>query len=385
MAEIKNFTFEITSTALCDLKCTYCFEGKKTNTQTLNDKSKLIVQRIKELKQTQWFKDNFNNLSLSFWGGEPSLNPDFIIDIIRQCQHDEMIKFHIYSNGYNLENLLRIVDSLEDKNKLHIQISHDGKIIHDKFRLNHNNESTGDIVYNNFKELAKKDIDLSLKSTLTLESLEYINSAWDDFEKLYHESKEISEKVYVSYAPTIDYVNCINQIDRDKELEVFRRQMLKVAKKEINFFIKNNRHLCSWFGGEKNHKNCSSGYNMVALDVDGSFYVCHGGLYSSFKKHLTMGTLFDDNIAEKIAEFNESFKSPISHISDECKDCVATACMICPVNSYEYSKKENFFDRWLDYGINNLCSFYRTSGEIDRAIQSYLTKEKYNGVHTNTL
>ena len=296
-----------------------------------------------------------------------------------------MIKFHIYSNGYNIDNLLKIVNSIKDKNKLHIQISHDGKIIHDKFRLNHKDQSTSDIVYENFLLLAKQDIDLSLKSTLTLDTLEYISDAWNDFEKLYNELKEVSNKVYVSYAPTIDYINCINQIDRTKELAIFRKQMLKIAKKEITFFQKNDRHLCSWFGGEKNHKNCSSGYNMVALDVDGSFYVCHGGLYSSNKKQLTMGTLFDDDIAEKIAIFNESFKNPISKISDECKDCMATACMICPVNSFEYSKKEKFFDKWLDYGINNLCIFYKTSGEIDRTIQNYLMKEKYNGMHTSTL
>jgi len=62
-------------------------------------------------------------------------------------------------------------------------------------------------------------------------------------------------------------------------------------------------------------------------------------------------------------------------VSDICKGCVATTCMICPVSSLDNSKKEDYFDRWTDRWVNNMCGFFKSFGEIDRSVQAYLNKE----------
>ena len=46
----KTFTFEITTTALCDMKCAYCFEGEKINPKKLNDKIKTKNEELQKAR-----------------------------------------------------------------------------------------------------------------------------------------------------------------------------------------------------------------------------------------------------------------------------------------------------------------------------------------------
>jgi hypothetical protein len=46
--------------------------------------------------------------------------------------------------------------------------------------------------------------------------------------------------------------------------------------------------------------------------------------------------------------------------------------MVCPVSSFDLSKKEDHFDRWHDRWVNNMCGFFKAFGEIDRSVQRYL-------------
>ena len=97
--QARAFTIEITTSALCNLSCTYCFEGEKTDKRRLDDKYEIVVKRIYEMLVSAWFKENYDRLNLSFWGGEPTLNQNLIVDIINEFKDNEKIKFHMYTNG----------------------------------------------------------------------------------------------------------------------------------------------------------------------------------------------------------------------------------------------------------------------------------------------
>ncbi len=370
MAIRNQFTLEITTTALCNLDCTYCFEGLKTDKQKLDEKVDVIKLRINELLESNWFKDRYDNLNLSFWGGEPTLNHKIVVEIIQEYQDNPDISFHIYTNAYDRNRLNKIIDNVDTTN-LQIQVSYDGKDINDVFRVLSTGKTTSDKVVDNIKYLGDRGISTSLKATMPLTAMSSLYSSWCDHRRLYEEL----DNVTVSYSPTIDYVSDIDFEDLPKLIENFRHGMLKIAAEEIKFHKKHGHFLCTWFTEDDTKVHCSSGVNMHAIDVDGNSYACHGALYSPNKEVMKGSHIDDSKFINSIINMSETYSKPIQEVSDTCKDCVATTCMICPVVSFDNSKKESFDDKWTDRWVNNMCGFFKAFGEIDRSVQSHIYKE----------
>lgn len=114
---------------------------------------------------------------------------------------------------------------------------------------------------------------------------------------------------------------------------------------------------------------------MHAIDVDGNTYACHGSLYSPNKEAMKASNIMDDDFINSVIKMSETYGKAIERIDPICQGCVATTCMICPVSSLDNSKKEDYFDRWTDRWVNNMCGFFKTFGEIDRTVQAHLDKE----------
>ncbi len=364
-----KLTLELTTTAMCDLACTYCFEGEKVNKEKLKDIDTLI-KRIHEMLEFDWFNENYDGMSISFWGGEPTLNLPYIIQIMNEFKDNDMIVFHMYSNGYNLVNMKKLIEAV-DYSKFEIQISYDGAVINDKFRVTHNNKTSSDSVLETFKYLADKGVTVFFKSTLPSDSLQYLHETWLDFEKLHNEYIDYNN-VRVSFAPTIDYTMIPDAEAKEMKVKIFEEQILKIASEEIKFYEVNGRFLMSWFSGSDNKSNCSAGLNMIAIDTNGDSYACHGALYSDKKGQMKSSNIKDDDFINNIKDFNNSFEDSVKDISDTCKDCVATMCMVCPVSTFSLSEEKGFFGKWNDREVNGLCSFYKVFGEIDRTIQKYI-------------
>lgn len=374
------FTLEITTTALCDMGCTYCFEGEKTDKRRLDADLDIVFKRIDEILNDQnWFQANYSKLSISFWGGEPTLNPKFIVEIMNKYKDEDLVIFHLYTNAFNIHNMNQILDKT-DTSKLKVQVSYDGRQVNDMYRLTKNKKSTSNQVLNNLYIMAQRGIQVSVKSTLPIENMETLYDTWLEFKDIQDMLWRVDKRLAIQYAPTIDYVTKVSDETKDESLLVFRKQFIAIAKKEIEFFRENGRYLCSWFGASDIRQTCTAGYNMAAIDQAGGLYACHGAIYSSKKEELKSTTIHEDDFVNKLASFSKSFEQPIRKIAQSCKDCVATTCMICPVISHEKSKNEEFFEKWTDNWVNNLCGFFKTFGEIDRAVQAYNFKEIQSNV-----
>lgn len=372
-----HFTLEITTTALCDLSCTYCFEGEKVDKSRLDNDLPIITKRIDDLLEDKdWFQNHYDGLNITFWGGEPTLNAKFIVEIMNRYKDNEKIGFHIYTNAFNINNMNKIVDHV-DTTRLTIQVSYDGKLTNDKYRLTKNKQATSNQVINNLYTLANKGLKVSVKSTLPIDDMESMYSSWLEFRDIQNYLWKINKNINISYAPTVDYVTNVTGEEKNEAVKIFRQQFLKIAKEEIEFFNNHQRHLCSWFGGDDNRKHCSAGMNMAAIDQKGDMFACHGAIYSPKKLELKNSTIYEDDFVDKIKTMSRGFESSASRTAKECVDCVATTCMICPVVSHHKSEKEDFYDKWTDNWSNNLCSFFKTFGEIDRAVQEIIFRSKH--------
>lgn len=375
MKEKSNqFTLEITTTALCNMDCTYCFEGVKVDKQRLDDKLDILKQRIAEFLDHEWFQSNYDLLNISFWGGEPTLNPELIISIIQEFQDRDNVSFHIYTNGYDRGRMDKIVDAV-DISKLNVQISYDGRQINDIFRLSLAGQSTADQVMENLEYFGRKGVNISLKATIPMGGIGDLFPAWQDYKNMYDRYNAIGDNITIAYAPTIDYVNTLPPEDLGPLIETFRKGMLKIAREEIKFYGEHGHFLCTWFGGGETKTHCSSGVHMHAIDVDGNSYACHGSLYSPNKQEMKGGNITQDSFINNIIEMSTSYGVHIREMSPICKDCVATTCMVCPVVSLDNSLNEDFGGRWTDRWVGNMCGFFKTFGEIDRSVQAYIDGE----------
>ena len=74
-----TFSVDINVTTSCNLKCDYCFVGGKA--ESFKDVSK-ISSFLNRLIQSKLFLENYKMLAVFFWGGEPTLESDFIKGVV---------------------------------------------------------------------------------------------------------------------------------------------------------------------------------------------------------------------------------------------------------------------------------------------------------------
>jgi len=335
--KVKNlpeYTIEVTLTDECNFRCTYCFEGSECMKTTTLTSIEDISTSVDTMLLDGWFLSEFKGVRIGFWGGEPTLRPDLIRSFVEYFKDNELVRFHIYTNGYNVDQLMEAFDDCKDK--INIQVSYDGEKIHDIKRQTAGQQKTASRVRENIYKLHENGFGVSIKSTVTYDTMEHMAECWDDIKNL---ADDIGEKI--RYSPTVDYINDAGDIDMVK----VRKCWVQVAKKELKYKEENGRFLCTWFESKRPIGCNFFRYGMV-INTNGDFMYCHGCNYSSLSADMTFGNISDGDIIEKIKHNHKYFIMP--ERPDKCKSCLATHCCTCNVVKYKHSQKKDFKDRWYD-------------------------------------
>ena len=377
------FNVEVTPTRKCNMGCTYCFESidvakHQTNFTNPDDFVDSIIQKITALKNSDKFKELWGGINIGFWGGEPSLNPSFFDKVVKTFGMDSDVVFHIYTNGLNHKPIKSTIDWLCDNKlqpKFDIQISYDGSPINDLNRVTVGGKPTGHKPITSAMELASLGFkNVKLKATLEPKDFKYLNQVWDDYELLNKSFREeFGEDQYpIMYAPTIEHHNHGGESYND----VWQSEMLKIAKKEIQFYKETGMYLMGWIGASKTV--CSAGKTMGTFDIDGKYYVCHGAMYSDDQEELQIASVNDtdeDFINKLIDKSNDIGSCSTDDIMPpECVDCSATYCAQCNVVEYSSGKAKASSDEWLDRwntrgSDSNMCQYFKYFGKLDIAIK----------------
>ena len=77
--------FELVVTRNCNLNCSYCFEGKKSNELMPILEQNRIIDFIDSFRQNNYVF-NHEYVRVDFNGGEPLLNKEFIYSFVRLCK-----------------------------------------------------------------------------------------------------------------------------------------------------------------------------------------------------------------------------------------------------------------------------------------------------------
>lgn len=376
---LPQLVMELTTTSLCDMKCTYCFEGEKVEKARFSDYD-MLVEKIKEIRASDFYK-KFSGISLNFWGGEPTLNWKYIKAITAEYRHDPDVVFHLYSNGYNFKNLQRTLSAFVDEDyevpfniqdRVFIQISYDG-LTNDIFRISSKGDTSQNVM-RSFQHLVDEGYNVHFKSTLPVASFKDMFANWCHFRDLFYKYKD-NKNARISFAPTIDYTQkACDIVDYQGTVELFKEQIMKIAKEEIKFYKENKEFLLSWFNTPitPSKTNCSAGVNFVSIDGEGDSYACHGAFYAPNKEELKSTSLYSENFIEELSAFNKRFEDVLDYVPEGCQGCSATYCAVCPVALTENSKKVGLIDRWTDRTAHGLCGFYKPFGMIHRAMFKHL-------------
>lgn len=161
----------INSTLDCNMRCWYCYEKHRTNTdltpKTISSILKLINKRITA--------PQLKRVHLSFFGGEPLLNFEktiypLLVQIDEIClSENKLLDVHFVSNAYLLsENIIDKLHSLHLAQPITIQITLDGnEEMHNKTRHLVSGEETYTKILSNMRMAVNKDVQITLRFNCT--------------------------------------------------------------------------------------------------------------------------------------------------------------------------------------------------------------------------
>ena len=159
-------------TEQCNFRCSYCYEDFEIGKMSDN-----VISAVKHL--INYRVKNIRSLQLGWFGGEPLLAKDIMIDLSnhakKRCEENNIafLRGSVTTNGYMLN--LKSLEELIAIKQSHFQISLDGfETIHDSTRKLASGRGTFEKIWNNLIALHRtdKDFQVLLRLHLTPENLE---------------------------------------------------------------------------------------------------------------------------------------------------------------------------------------------------------------------
>lgn len=334
----------------CNLRCTYCFERNSRNCTKYMSKEvafKTVDTLIKNAVDC-----NEKTIDITFFGGEPMLCPDLMIDIMKyteeKCkENNKSAHYSIITNGtlYNdkIEEFLEYWYTVEKY--MSIQLSIDGiPEIEDSNRpcANKNLKSSELIEsavpkYKKFiKDHNLPDGCLHIHSVISKKSLPYI---YDSYLYCIHKLDIMS----TNFAWVIE-----DNWDED-DMDILDCQMNKLVTKIASITDNTKRFPFKCFDY---CSTCGTGLKMRAIDTEGNIYPCHRFFFYD-REGTKIGNILDGSI------YNEEFKQSFIDL-DRLNIVKGKSCQLCIATNYESTKDISKVPKTF-YGvkINRILNYYK--------------------------
>lgn len=353
----KVYHVEVTITNQCNCNCKYCFEANHDYNSS-KDEEKLQLSKIIELCED--IKKENSSLILSFWGGEPMMNIDFLFVLIEKTYKYGFITYNMFTNGLLLDNFKKMVSQswFENiKNRFNIQISYDGEP-HNVLERGYNKEK----ILKTFDYLVNNDIKPSLKATLSLKNLKLLPQIWISYYEIFKKYN------HISYSPTLDTTD--NNISY---LNDWENSLQEIITYELNFLKKYQRPLWFWFK-ESEKINCLNS-NRLHIHNDGNIYLCHGCPYLENNNKFVIGNTKQGKLSDLFIDYETD------EINMTCKMCDALYCSVCHINniSDNVNNIDGVNNNWIKcrHLNENKCKYYRIFAKYSRILKTAFIKGKY--------
>lgn len=317
-------SFLITET--CNLRCKYCFEQFRYN-KSISDE---VIERGVDLLFNNAIKSNQRNISISIFGGEPTLYPKKIEKVLeyslyKQNETGIEAQLGIITNGVSLtEELQDILNNYKDKLNLGVQLSVDGnEKVQNMYRVTANKTGSFKLIEKNipiYKEIfTNNPQQLSIHGCLNKGTLPYLAESYKFFKDIWG-----FERIW--FMPVHE-----EQWDSN-DVKIYREQLTKIANYILNDMIKNNRindlknfsPFNKLFDGRSFvNPPCNAGKTYISITSNGDIYPCHHFYFNDNKKEMLLGNVWEGIINEEVRKpFIELDNGQMSCPSKcECYNC----------------------------------------------------------------
>lgn len=352
---------EFTTTSACNFGCVYCFEGhcKELDYSRVQNSKTLITPeeaRAFILEYIDTMCPDEKTHEISFWGGEPLMNFDFIESTIELLAKDNRFHFMMYTNGSHVKKYIQRLKDLCNlcNGNLYIQVSYDG-ISHDKQRLTKTGKGTAKIAQEAHKLLNAAGIPTGFKSVITPET----------YKDLFLNFIDVAVTYGGHYNPSNDSHNFITKERALEYLDDLKINLVKIAK----YIFDNNLDPAKFTWFTESRKMCRAGYRFVTVDVDGTLFPCHGFMYSG-EQH-KIANIRDVDRIKKLKKLSKELEDSTKrqHPNGECENCDVLFCTRCPAGSATLSKDLGL-SRTEQYAYINrfVCSVFKLNDKVSKSL-----------------
>ncbi len=302
----------------CNLKCEYCFASQG------NFKGERSMMSLETGKKSLLYlaknSGNRRNLEVDFFGGEPLMNFQTVMDLVEygrgiENEYNKNFRFTITTNGVLLDD-----DKIDyiNENMDNVVLSLDGrKDVNDAMRLTVSGDGSYDVILPKIKKMVEKrgDKDYYVRGTFTSKNLDFSKDALNFYKEGF---KKISIEPVVA-PEEMDYAIREEHLDTIlKEYEDFSKDYIKLTHEDndfmfFHFMIDLNQGPCA----VKRAVGCGAGSEYLAVTPEGELYPCHQFVG---EKEFLLGTL-DTGIENE--ELRDRFKIANVYNKGECRNCWA--------------------------------------------------------------
>ncbi len=361
LANTPHVVFEVTDA--CNLKCTYCAYGdmygdydKRENKQLPLDKAFRLLDYLAKKWNSPLNESALRTVYISFYGGEPLLNIDFIKAIVNYLKQlnlsNRFFGFAMTTNGLLLD---RYMDFLVE-NDFNLIISLDGDEANSAYRVDHGgNEAYHRIIKN--VDLLRSKYPAHFKSKVNFNAVLHNKNSIDG---IYHYFKTNYDKT-----PYIGELSSIGIKEESKELfmQTYRNAMESMIESER--FQELEKDLFTRTGSYQSaiaflHKRSGfvyKDYNQLIYEKQNVRYIPTGTCLPFSKKifvtvngkilpcerisqQFAIGKITEEEIIIDYAKIAEKYNSYYTSLARQCKHCQnANHCGQCIFTLKNFNEK----------------------------------------------
>jgi len=382
LANLRQLTFEVTDS--CNLKCKYCGYGEFYDDYDTRVGSKLPIEKAKQIimRLAEYWNSNLNKSStahtfISFYGGEPLLNMEFIkevVEFINMLPVNRTFSFSMTTNGILLD---KNIDYLVDNN-FTLLISLDGDENNNSYRLDHSGNSS-------FKKVIK-----CVELIKERYPHYFINNI--SFNAVLHNKNSVSD-IYDFFKTNYNKIPSIGELNssgiKDEMKEIFdntyqnsQESLFKAKNKlkiEEDMFIMSNSYLSATIFLNNYSGFAFKDYNDLLFDIQNIRYTPTGSCLPFSKKMFVtvsgkilacerIGQQFELGKIEDVIHLDaesivKKYNQWYSKFTNQCKECYlkrsCAQCMFQLKNLDDNPKcldftNEEKFERFLSNKLNFL-------------------------------
>jgi len=368
-----QITFEVTEK--CNLNCYYCGYGNlysnkdiRKNNDLSIDKAIIFLNYIKKMWKTEYNISFNQTVNISFYGGEPLINFDFIEQIVSFIENElnNCNRSFIYSMTTNGILLLQHIDYLV-KNEFQILISLDGDEHATSHRIFHNGKPAFTQVYNNAKTINEKFPDFFKKNVnfiSVLHNQNSIESITNFFQEEFGKTPIIAEINTDGINP--EKIEEFKNLFKNKFESIFNSDSCSEIEKKLNFeaptynsaflyLLMNSPYFYMdynelLFGKKENRKELPSGtclpfQKKVFITANGKIYPCERIGHEYY-----LGSISEKDVDidfEHIAKMYNEYYNKISKMCLKCYDYKSCLCCMFHIGILDNSLSvcKNFMNK----------------------------------------